>query len=57
MAKFLGVLSIIRERIIDLAHQQVLAIIQTGHSFFFRYHFVTVTAFSLFVNLFVLRKS
>jgi len=48
---------IIRQRVIDLAHQQVLTIIQTGHSFFFRYHPATVTVFHSIVKFSVLRKS
>jgi hypothetical protein len=54
VAEFLGVVGIIRERIIDLAHQQILAIGQAGHTF---YHPLTIMAFYSIVNFFVLRKS
>jgi len=40
-----------------LAHQQILTIIQTRDSFFFRIHATTIMASFSIVNLFVLRKS
>jgi len=57
MAELLGMLCIIRECVIDLAHQQILTIIQACNAFVFRFHAVTITAFGSIVNCSVLRKS
>ena len=46
VAEFFSMLGIIRQRIIDLAHQQVLTIIQSGHAFCFCFHPLTVTHFA-----------
>jgi hypothetical protein len=42
-AEFLGVFGIIRQRLVDLAYQQVLAIAQSGDSFFFGVHFLNLS--------------
>ncbi len=57
MTELLGMACIIRERVVDLAHQQILTIIQAGNSFFFGFHAVTLPAFRPIVNPSVLRKS
>jgi hypothetical protein len=43
MAEFLAVVSKVRQRVVDLADQQILTIIETSHRFF---HTADSTAFS-----------
>jgi hypothetical protein len=57
MREFLGVFSGIRQRIIDLAYQQVLAAVQSRYSFIFGIHLLDLSGCAFFVNSPVLRKS
>lgn len=57
MTEFFAAIRKIRQRIIDLTDQQVLAIIQACHGLGFRSHTPNLSAFRPFFNYSVLRKS
>lgn len=57
MAELFDMFGIVGQRIIDLAHQQILTVLKTSHSFGFYIHASTLTLWLALVNLFVLRRS